>query len=142
MHLLRRKPRWALVAALTASVMLAGLSLGRPPSATAGTNYFCYANGNFIPVGTNPAYCAGNQYNNLNQVRWSLQNGPGVNHCALSKDQPNGQGHNVLSPVCGTLQHIYTRCLYFADPQWPKGTNESSSTHYYRGGAAYSFDCF
>jgi hypothetical protein len=128
---------------LGAAVLWAG-ALALPNDANAGFNSFCYANGNSILVGPQ-GYCVGNGYSALRQVRWSLTNGSGVSHCALSKFQSDGGGSNAHQPLmCGTYQHQYSECAVFPyGTLYPKGTNESNSSHYYYGTAAYGdFTCF
>src|SRR4051794_21314604 len=123
--------RWASTAVLAAGLMLCALATGAPTTATANKNYFCWADGTFKYVDRTPPYCVGNGYRTLNQVKWSLQNGGGVNHCALAKFNSDGSGSNALPTACGEQQHVYTLCLYFDATSYPKGTNESSSPHYF-----------
>jgi hypothetical protein len=126
---------------VAAVALMSALTLMHPQRASAGVNYFCYANGDYFLAAPN-GYCVGPGYQHLWQVRWALKNGPGVNHCATSKFYRDGSGHNAHQAQCGTQQYVYTNCaIITAAPLYPKGTNESASSHYYRGGAAYS-QCF
>jgi hypothetical protein len=127
---------------LTVASLLFVAALGSASTAQAGQNWFCNANGTFRLVGAN-GYCVGAGYHTLNQVAWSLKNGSGVYHCAVAKQYSDGSGHNAIPAGCNSAQIAYSGCQRGTyDPSYPKGTNESASSHYYIGSAAYGNDIY
>jgi hypothetical protein len=76
----------------------------------------------------------------LNQVDSFSDDGGGISHCAIGKDDADGGGGNAISPSCGTAQYLITACVA-GSWGYPYTINQSSARHTFNGEVGYSGSC-